>query len=160
MNEGRKECQSDRQIGAATPVSKCCCCGEVRWVFKQSCWLIGRSMIAPRVLYSDQQNKMDTSGRKEFLPNGVWAFFKSKGEELGQSGATQSKAAAHLFQKEPIEVTSYSWALSGMSHWGGGGQTQDTRGRLCLSVCLGAPRCPWQKSWREGWGDCTEGISA
>lgn len=121
MREGRSARVTGRlvqrlQWANAAPV----CCGEVRWVFKQSCWLIGRSMIAPRVLYSDQQNKMDTSGRKEFLPNGVWAFFKSKGEELGQSGATQSKAAAHLFQKEPIEVTSYSWALSGMSHWGGG----------------------------------------
>lgn len=121
------------QWANAAPV----CCGEVRCVFKQSCLLTGCSMIAPRVLFSDQQNKMDTSGRKEFLPNGVWAFFNSKGEELGQSGATQSKAAAHLFQKEPIEA---SWALSGMSHWGG--QTQDTRGRLCLSVCLGAPQCP------------------
>lgn len=94
-------------------------------------------MIAPRVLFSDQQNKMDTSGRKEFLPNGVWAFFNSKGEELGQSGATQSKAAAHLFQKEPIDIVELFQACPT-----GGGQTQDTRGRLCLSVCLGAPQCP------------------
>lgn len=61
---------------------------------------------------------MDTSGRKEFLPNGVWAFFNSKGEELGQSGATQSKAAAHLFQKEPIDIVELFQACP----TGGGGR--------------------------------------